>query len=87
MRLKRLECTGFELTDLSPLRGMPLTHVAFAKSSVADLTPLHDCPTLVEVIAKNTKVTPAGIAALRKAIPNCKIVWDDPAKAMPAGGE
>ena len=32
----------------------------------------------------STKVTPASVAALQKALPNCKIEWDDPAKAPPA---
>jgi hypothetical protein len=30
---------------------------------------------------RGTKVTPAGVAALQKALPNCKIEWDDPAEA------
>ena len=30
----------------------------------------------------NTKVTACRVAALQKALPNCKIEWDDPAKAF-----
>jgi hypothetical protein len=29
---------------------------------------------------RSTKVTAAGVAALQKALPNCKIEWDNPAK-------
>jgi hypothetical protein len=35
-----------------------------------------------------TRITPAQVAALQKALPNCKIDWDDPAKPKtlePAG--
>ena len=35
---------------------------------------------LKTLAVKKTKVTPAQVAALQKALPNCKIEWDDPAK-------
>jgi hypothetical protein len=47
---------------------------------VSDLSPLNDCKSLRILNVKGSKVTPAAVAALQKALPNCKIEWDDPAK-------
>ena len=47
---------------------------------LADFLPLADCQALTLLKATTTKVTPAQVAALQKALPNCKIEWDDPAK-------
>jgi hypothetical protein len=38
---------------------------------------------LQSVFLSQTKVTPAGVAALRKALPKCKIEWDEPAASGP----
>jgi Leucine-rich repeat (LRR) protein len=47
---------------------------------VFDLSPLESSKSLVTLNVISTKVTAAGVAALQKALPNCKIDWDDPAK-------
>ena len=47
---------------------------------ITDLSLLEDCTNLKTLAATGTKVTPAAVAALQKALPNCKIEWDDPAK-------
>jgi hypothetical protein len=47
---------------------------------VSDLSPLEDCKNLRELKVTKTKVTAASVAALQKALPNCKIEWDGPAK-------
>jgi hypothetical protein len=54
------------------------------------LTPLEECKSLNRLVVTRTIVTPAQVAALQKALPNCEIVWDDPAKpktpaSAPAG--
>jgi hypothetical protein len=49
-------------------------------TGVSDLSPLEDCKSLESLNIKSTKVTPAGVVALQKALPNCKIDWNDPAK-------
>ena len=59
---------------------MPLTYLGCSFTSVSDLSPLQDCKSLKDLEIKSTKVTPAAVAALQKALPNCKIEWDDPAK-------
>lgn len=65
-----------QVSDLSPLQGMPLTNLSCFTTQVSDLSPLEDCKNLKILNVKQNKVTPA----LQKALPNCKIEWDDPAK-------
>jgi serine/threonine protein kinase len=81
MPLTRLECTESIVSDLSPLRGMPLETFWCKETSVADLSPLYECKSLKELNVEKTRVSPAVVAALQKALPNCKVTWDDPAKA------
>lgn len=53
-------------------------------SNVADLSPLATCPKLRTLNVRQTKVTPASVAALQKALPDCKIDWDDPKAKLDA---
>ena len=80
IRLTSLIVMTTPVTDLSPLRGMPIKSLSCFSTAVSDLSPLHDCPGLTSLDVRHTKVTPASVAALQKALPNCKIEWDDPAK-------
>jgi serine/threonine protein kinase/Leucine-rich repeat (LRR) protein len=81
LRLTFLNVMGTAVTDLSPLRGKPIKTLGCLGTAVSDLSPLHDCPDLTSLNVRQTKVTPASVAALQKALPNCKVEWDDPAKA------
>ena len=83
MPLKTLSISNTQINDLSPIREMSLTNVICLDTQVADLSPLQNMKTLTSINVKRTKVTTASVAALQKALPNCKIVWDDPAKAIP----
>jgi hypothetical protein len=67
-------------SDLSPLRGIPLTDLDCSSTHVSHLSPLQDCKSLKSLKTKNTNVTPAGVAALKKALPKCKVEWDEPAR-------
>jgi Leucine-rich repeat (LRR) protein len=80
MKLTQLVCWSTKVSDLSPLRGMPLSLVACGDTKVPDLSPLEDCKSLKSLVVTGTKITPASVAALQKALPNCEIKWDDPAK-------
>jgi Leucine-rich repeat (LRR) protein len=60
---------------------MQLATLYISNTQVADLSPLQDCKSLKSLSVNKTKVTPAGVASLQKALPNCKIDWDDPAGA------
>ena len=82
MNLTQLYCPGTEVSDLSPLQEMPLKYLHCNHTSVSYLSPLHACTNLIAVRITQTRVTPAGVAALQKALPNCKIEWDDPSKAI-----
>jgi hypothetical protein len=83
--LTSLYCMNTPLSDLSPLKGMPLTDLNCRGTKVADLTPLAACPNLRLLNVSDAKVTPAGVAALQKALPKCKITWNGapPAKSGP----
>ena len=70
------------MSDLSPLAGMRLTTLIGYKTPISDLSPLEKCKDLTSLGIKITKVTAAQVAALQKALPNCKIDWDDPANGQ-----
>jgi Leucine-rich repeat (LRR) protein len=79
MKLKYLNCGGTSVTELLSLQGMNLSVLDCKGTQISDLSPLQDCKSLEHLIVNNTKVTPTGVAALQKAVPNCKIYWDDSA--------
>lgn len=82
MPLKTLYCDGLSITDLSPLTRMPLVGLRIPRCmGVRDLSPLLECKDLKSLNALFVPVTASGVAALQKALPNCKIEWDDPTKA------
>ncbi len=80
MQLTSLHVRHTQVFDLSPLKGMPLHELSCENTPVSDLLPLAGVPTLYTLSVKSTKITAAGVAALQRALPNCKIDWDDPAK-------
>ncbi|MBS0211489.1 MAG: protein kinase [Planctomycetes bacterium] len=82
MKLTILYCFRTRVSDLSPLEKMPLTTVSIHETLVSDLSPLESCGSLKSLLVNDTNVTAAQVAALQKALPNCKIEWDDPAKAI-----
>ena len=64
LRLQELNLTGTFVSDLSPLRGMPLRLLRLnGCNAVRDVTPLADCPTLVELYLPDGAT---GLATLRK---------------------
>ena len=85
MPLTTLNMDRSQVADLSLLRGMPLRFLSLDKCSlVTDISPLNGMP-LIYLHLSGTKVTPAGVAALRKTLPNqCDIQWDEPPKASQA---
>jgi serine/threonine protein kinase/Leucine-rich repeat (LRR) protein len=85
MPLKTLYTGHSLLSDLSPLRGMPLEQLFCTNSQVTDLSPLEECKSLKTLNVTKTKVTAAQVAALQKALPNCKIEWDGTATLKPSG--
>jgi Leucine-rich repeat (LRR) protein len=80
MKLVRINCGGTKVTDISVLKGMPLITLNCYGTQVSDPSPLEDCKSLTWLGLRQNKVTPASVAALQKALPNCKIDWDDPSK-------
>ncbi len=79
--LTNLNVDSCPLADLSPLVGLPLDVLNCYGTKVVDISPLSKIGTLRELILLGCRrITPAQVAALQKALPNCKIEWDDPAK-------
>ncbi len=68
------------LSDLSPLNSRTLVHLSCSSTPVSDLSPLENFKRLAMLDVRATKVTSTSVAVLQKALPNCKIDWDDPAK-------
>jgi len=83
MALSYLNCEFTGVSDLTPLAGMPLSNANFMSTKVANLSALTNCKALKQINLHHTQVTPSGVAALQTALPDCKIEWDDPAKATP----
>jgi Leucine-rich repeat (LRR) protein len=81
MPLEILNCGRTRVSDLSPLKGMPLASFYCDATPIADVSPLEEIKSLQNLDLSESKVTAAGVTALQKAVPNCRIKWDDPAKA------
>ena len=82
MGLTFLQFDATSISDLAPLKGMPLTDLRLRSSDVTDVSLLANFKSLAKLTLGKTKVTPVQIAALQKALPNCKIEWDDPTKSV-----
>ncbi|MBL9080344.1 MAG: hypothetical protein JNK76_00970 [Planctomycetales bacterium] len=76
MPISELFLDDTQVSDLSPLIGLPLLKVTLNDTPVSDLTPLNGCKSLKDLHVKRTKVTPAAIAALRQTLPHCRIEAD-----------
>lgn len=81
MPLINLHLGGIQVSDLSLLKGMPLRSLNCDDMPISDLSPVADCQSLRFLHIQRTKVTPAAVADLQKALPDCKIYWDAPAAA------
>ncbi|HWA97787.1 MAG TPA: serine/threonine-protein kinase [Pirellulales bacterium] len=62
--------------DLSPLRGLLISHFRAENVAVSDLSPLTECQRLDEIDVRRTNVTATGVAAFQRSLPGCKILWD-----------
>jgi len=73
-RLEVLELGGCAVVDLAPLaRHTQLHRLVLTSNQVTDVTPLHGLAKLRFLSIKHCPVPPAQVAALRKALPDCKI--------------
>ncbi len=73
-QLEVLELEGCAVTSLAPLaRNTRLRRLVITSSKVTDVTPLHGLKNLRFLSIKHCPIPPAQAAALRKALPNCKI--------------
>jgi internalin A len=79
MKLEYLDCYRAPVRDISSLKGMPLEVLDLRWTKVSDLSPLQQCKNLKRIGVNSSPVTPAEVAALKQALPNCTINWDAPA--------
>ena len=78
--LQTLLIHNTKISDLTPLAGLPLTGVRANWTQVSDLSPLKQCSGLVNLEIDGSPVSAESVAELQKALPNCKIKRNDPAK-------
>lgn len=78
MPLEILNCGSTKVTDISPLQSLPLNHLSLGYAPITDFSPLKKCVSLETLQVVHTSITPAGVAELQKALPKCKIEWQDP---------
>jgi hypothetical protein len=86
MPIRVLNCTASLVCDLSPLIGTPITFLHCDGTPLSDLIPLAKCEKLTTLDVSKTQVTPASVAALQRALPNCKINWDAATSAAASAG-
>jgi hypothetical protein len=85
MNLASLNCDRTQVSDLSPLRGMKLRYLYCQNTPVSAFAAIEGCDTLRIVQLGDSAIPRAAVAALQKALPNCKIEWDALTRASPAG--
>jgi hypothetical protein len=85
MPLTQLSFHSTKVSDLSPLEGMRLTKLVCNHTPVSDLSPLANMRTLRALKVDHAGVTPAKVATLQKALPDCKIEWDEVPETSPSG--
>ena len=74
--LTELDLSGNGVTDLSPLTGLSgLTSLNIANNRVSDLSPLHSMTWLKSLDLRGNPLKGEDVAALRRALPNCKIEY------------
>jgi hypothetical protein len=84
MGLTDLNFADTPVSDLAPLKNMPLTTLrCFNIPQLSDFSPLESCTSLKTLDARVTKITAPSVAALQKALPNCKIEWNGTSSASP----
>lgn len=80
MPLKYANFSKTLISDLGPLTGMKLEKAIFQGTRVTNLAPLYKNTTLKTIELLGAPVAGAEVAALQRALPDCQITWDDPAK-------
>ena len=80
MNLAHANIAHTQVSDLSPLQGMPLTELICRKHKDHRHIAARRLQEPANASSHPDQSHPRPVAALQKALPNCKIEWDDPAK-------
>ena len=83
MPLTELYCGNSNVKDLSPLRDLKLKKLECQHSGVSDMSPLTKMSSLRNLKLYKTNANADKVAALQKALPDCKFDLQEPAKAKP----
>ncbi len=73
MPLVELNCSNTQVSDLAPLAETNLDNLQCTNTRVSDLLALKSCRNLQTLGAKNLRVPAADVAALKAALPNCRV--------------
>ncbi len=77
--LREIELVHSAVTDIAPLAELPnLERVYLPYTQVNDLTPLHGLKKLTFLDLRGTLASEQQIRALKKALPNCEIMLEEP---------
>lgn len=81
--LRRLFLRHSPISDITPLAGLnSLDHLSLNDTDVRDVTPLYQLKNLRSLNLHRTRVGEQELAALKRALPDCGIVWS-PRKSAP----
>jgi hypothetical protein len=77
LSLYRTNVTDSQLRDIAKNESLQYLNLDETSITDAGLKHLSNLKKLEKLILVHTKVTAAGVSELQKALPKCKIVWDD----------
>ena len=83
-RLTSLQLSNNQISNLAPLSNLYLLKTLYIDGNpIADFSVLEKLTALRTLSMKDIRITDTELAALQKALPNCKIYCDEPTKDIP----
>ncbi|NWU19914.1 CU002 protein, partial [Dyaphorophyia castanea] len=74
--VRRLNCWGSHLTDISICRDLPnIEVITFSVNGISDLEPLHQCQNLSELYLRKNNITSLDELFYLKALPRLRVLW------------
>ncbi|XP_062355306.1 cilia- and flagella-associated protein 410 [Cinclus cinclus] len=74
--VRRLNCWGSHLTDISICRDLPnIEVITFSVNGISDLEPLHQCQNLSELYLRKNNITSLDELFYLKTLPRLRVLW------------